>query len=87
MESFEDKLSDFYKVGNSGSSFEKIYLALPSTVGSLPLTQDLDSISLLSPHSPFSPLSSGEELFSQDKLPDSYPQAQDLPLQLPQIQA
>ena len=73
MESFEDKLSDFYKVGNSGSSFEKIDLALPSTVESLPPTQNLDSISLPSPLSPFSPLSSGEELFSLEKLLDSYP--------------
>ena len=73
MESFEDKLSDFYNVGNSGSSFEKIDLALPSTVESLPPTQDLDSISLPSPLSPFSPLSSGEELFSLEKLLNSYP--------------
>ena len=64
MESFEDKLSDFYKVRNSGSSFKKIDLALPSTVESLPPNQDLDSISLLSPLTPFSPLFSGEELFS-----------------------
>ena len=72
MEPFEDKLSDFYKVGNSGS-FEKIDLALPPSVESLPTTQDLDSLSLPSPLSPFSPLSPGEELFSLDKLLDSYP--------------
>ena len=70
MELFEDKLSDFYKVGNIGS-FEKIDLALPPSVESLPTTQDLDSLSLPSPLSPFSPLSPGEELFSLDKLLDS----------------
>ena len=63
----------FIKVGNSGSSFEKIDFTLPSTVESLPPIQDLDSPSLPSPLSPFSPLSSGEELFSLKKLLDSYP--------------
>ena len=48
-------------------------MALPSTVESLPPTQDLDPLSLPSPLSTFSSLSSGEELFSLEKLLDSYP--------------
>ena len=72
MESFEDTLPDLYKVGTTDYIFEELDIVKGyHTIPEIP--KDSDSLSLPSPISTFSPISSEEELFNLDKLLDSYP--------------
>ena len=72
MESFEDTLPDFYQVGTTDSIFGELDIVKGyHTIPEIP--KDSDSLSLPSPISTFSPISSEEELFNLDKLLDSYP--------------
>ena len=72
MELFEDTLPDLYKVGTTDSVFEELDIVKGyHTIPEIP--KDSDSLSLPSPLSTFSPISSEEEFFNLDKLLDSYP--------------